>query len=61
MPSRSKSHSQFEHLSTSQLAKIRYELEGGKSQRQLAIKYGVKEQTIRLAAAGGALHNGSSS
>jgi DNA-binding XRE family transcriptional regulator len=47
---RNKAHTQLEHLSTTQLRKIRQELEDGKTQRQLAIKYGVKEQTIRLAA-----------
>jgi DNA-binding XRE family transcriptional regulator len=55
---RNKAHTQLEHLSTNQLRKIRRELEGGKTQRQLAIKYGVKEQTIRLAAAR-AVNNGS--
>lgn len=50
MPGRSKSHPQFEHLTTNQLRNIEREFEGGKTHRQLAIKYGVKEHTIRLAA-----------
>lgn len=58
MPRNKALQQQLEHLSTTQVHNIKRQLENGKTQRQLAIKYGVKEQTIRLAAAR-AINNGS--
>jgi hypothetical protein len=58
MPRNKVLQQQLEHLSTTQVRNIKRQLDSGKTQRQLAIKYGVKEQTIRLAA-DRAVNNGS--
>lgn len=44
----SKSQANMEHLTTHQIYRIRADLLAGRTLRQLARKYGVKERTIQM-------------